>query len=127
MSESIAIVTGASSGIGKATALRLARDFGAVVLAARSGEKLGEVGEQVRASRARRVHDADQVRIEPARARHKLAWSTPFGLCAFAESGCQAKRVADQSRHHHREDPPFRLISSKSPVFSGIKPVDTVA
>ena len=49
MSESIAIVTGASSGIGKATALRLARDFGAVVLAARSGEKLGEVGEQVRA------------------------------------------------------------------------------
>jgi 3-oxoacyl-[acyl-carrier protein] reductase len=42
MSRSVAIVTGASSGIGKATALRLARDFGAVVLAARSGEKLGE-------------------------------------------------------------------------------------
>src|SRR4029077_14439580 len=48
MSQSIAIVTGASSGIGKATALRLARDFGAVVLAARSGEKLGEVGEKGR-------------------------------------------------------------------------------
>jgi 3-oxoacyl-[acyl-carrier protein] reductase len=47
MSESVAIVTGASSGIGKATALRLARDFGAIVLAARSGEKLGEIGEQV--------------------------------------------------------------------------------
>jgi 3-oxoacyl-[acyl-carrier protein] reductase len=49
MSESVAIVTGASSGIGKATALRLARDFGAIVLAARSGETLGEVGEQVQA------------------------------------------------------------------------------
>jgi 3-oxoacyl-[acyl-carrier protein] reductase len=49
MSKSVAIVTGASSGIGKATALRLARDFGAIVLAARGGEKLTEVGEQVKA------------------------------------------------------------------------------
>src|SRR6476619_2187130 len=49
MSNSVAIVTGASSGIGKATALRLARDFGAIVLAARSGEKLAEVGQQVKA------------------------------------------------------------------------------
>jgi len=49
MSRSVAIVTGASSGIGKATALRLARDFGAIVLAARGGEKLAEVGEQIKA------------------------------------------------------------------------------
>jgi 3-oxoacyl-[acyl-carrier protein] reductase len=49
MSRSVAIVTGASSGIGKATALRLAHDFGAIVLGARSGEKLGEVGQQVKA------------------------------------------------------------------------------
>jgi 3-oxoacyl-[acyl-carrier protein] reductase len=48
MSESVAIITGASSGIGKATALRLARDFGAIVLAARSGEKLGDVGQEVK-------------------------------------------------------------------------------
>jgi 3-oxoacyl-[acyl-carrier protein] reductase len=48
MPNSVAIVTGASSGIGKATALRLARDFGAIVLAARGGEKLGEVGQQVK-------------------------------------------------------------------------------
>jgi 3-oxoacyl-[acyl-carrier protein] reductase len=49
MAKSVVIVTGASSGIGNATALRLARDFGAVVLAARSGEKLSDVGQQVKA------------------------------------------------------------------------------
>jgi 3-oxoacyl-[acyl-carrier protein] reductase len=49
MSKSVAIVTGASSGIGKATAIRLAHDFGAIVLAARNGEELREVGEEVKA------------------------------------------------------------------------------
>ena len=39
MSNSVAIVTGASSGIGKAKALRLAREFGAIVLVARSDEQ----------------------------------------------------------------------------------------
>jgi 3-oxoacyl-[acyl-carrier protein] reductase len=47
MTTSVAIVTGASSGIGRATALRLARDFSAVVLVARSGEKLREVAQQI--------------------------------------------------------------------------------
>ncbi len=49
MSKPVAIVTGASSGIGRAAALRLAQDFGAVVLVARSGEKLAGIGEQVKA------------------------------------------------------------------------------
>ena len=48
MSNSVAIVTGASSGIGRATALRLAHEFGAIVLVARSEEKLGEVGQQAK-------------------------------------------------------------------------------
>lgn len=47
MSKSVAIVTGSSSGIGRATAIRLARDFSAVVLAARGAADLGEVAEQV--------------------------------------------------------------------------------
>jgi 3-oxoacyl-[acyl-carrier protein] reductase len=47
LTKSVAIVTGASSGIGRATALRLSRDFSAVVLVARSGEKLAEVGAEV--------------------------------------------------------------------------------
>ena len=45
---SVAIVTGASSGIGRATALRLARDFGVVVLVARDQGGLDEAATAVR-------------------------------------------------------------------------------
>jgi 3-oxoacyl-[acyl-carrier protein] reductase len=48
MTRSIAVVTGASSGIGRATALRLARDFKAVVLVARDREGLEKVAEGVK-------------------------------------------------------------------------------
>jgi 3-oxoacyl-[acyl-carrier protein] reductase len=47
MIPSVAIVTGASSGIGRATAIRLSRDFSAVVLVAREADGLREVAEQV--------------------------------------------------------------------------------
>lgn len=43
MVESVAIVTGASSGIGRASALRLCRDFSGVVLIGRDGEKLRQL------------------------------------------------------------------------------------
>lgn len=48
MSKSVAIVTGASQGIGHSTALRLARDFAAVVLVARNREKLVETADAVK-------------------------------------------------------------------------------
>jgi 3-oxoacyl-[acyl-carrier protein] reductase len=51
-SNSVAIVTGASQGIGRATAVRLARDFSAVVLAARSGEELKETAASVNSAGA---------------------------------------------------------------------------
>ncbi len=47
--ESVAIVTGASSGIGRATALRLARDFPRIALVARDGDKLRQVAAQMEA------------------------------------------------------------------------------
>src|SRR6202167_1208911 len=46
--KSIAVVTGASQGIGRATALRLARDFSGVVLVARNKESLEETAIEVR-------------------------------------------------------------------------------
>jgi 3-oxoacyl-[acyl-carrier protein] reductase len=60
MPNSVAIVTGASQGIGRATALRLARDASAVVLVARNRAKLEETAEQVKAAGAQAlVIDAD--------------------------------------------------------------------
>jgi len=40
--NSVAIVTGASPGIGRSTAIRLARDFSAIALAARNADELSE-------------------------------------------------------------------------------------
>jgi 3-oxoacyl-[acyl-carrier protein] reductase len=52
MSQSVAIVTGASSGIGRATAIRMSRDVSAVVLAARGAAELADVADQVRTNGA---------------------------------------------------------------------------
>jgi 3-oxoacyl-[acyl-carrier protein] reductase len=48
MKSSIAIITGASQGIGRATALRLAKDFSGIVLSARNGEALNQVADLVK-------------------------------------------------------------------------------
>jgi 3-oxoacyl-[acyl-carrier protein] reductase len=47
MKNAVAIVTGASQGIGRSTAIRLARDFSTIVLVARNGDAL-EVADAVR-------------------------------------------------------------------------------
>ena len=58
--KSVAIVTGASQGIGRATALRLARDFSAVVLVARNKDKLEVTAVDVRSAGAEAmVHALD--------------------------------------------------------------------
>ncbi|MGB6485745.1 MAG: SDR family oxidoreductase [Steroidobacteraceae bacterium] len=52
MTKSVAIVTGASQGIGQATAIRLARDFAALALVARNRDNLQRTAEAVRAAGA---------------------------------------------------------------------------
>jgi len=65
--SSVAVVTGASQGIGRATALRLARDFTAVVLAARNAEELQKTAVGVSAAGAEPLICALDLR-EPAAA-----------------------------------------------------------
>jgi 3-oxoacyl-[acyl-carrier protein] reductase len=52
MKNSVAVVTGASQGIGRSTAIRLARNFSAVVLAAQNAKALDEVAAAVKAAGA---------------------------------------------------------------------------
>jgi 3-oxoacyl-[acyl-carrier protein] reductase len=50
--KSVAIITGASQGIGRATAIRLARDFTAIVLVARDKDELETAAAEARSLRA---------------------------------------------------------------------------
>jgi 3-oxoacyl-[acyl-carrier protein] reductase len=52
MASRVAIVTGASQGIGRSTAVRLARDFDAIVVVARSRENLDQTAAEVKAAGA---------------------------------------------------------------------------
>ena len=68
MSKSVAIVTGASQGIGRATAVRLARDFSNLVLVARNRANLEETAKAAKAAGAETlIIDADL--SEPAAAQ----------------------------------------------------------
>ena len=74
MKNSVAIVTGASQGIGRSTAIRLARDFSAVVLAARNAKALEEVAAAVKKAGAEPLPlalDLSQVEASKIVVRHR--------------------------------------------------------
>jgi 3-oxoacyl-[acyl-carrier protein] reductase len=67
MSTRVAIVTGASQGIGRSTAVRLARDFDSIVLVARNRTNLEETADAVRTAGAKTlVLDIDLARPDAA-------------------------------------------------------------
>jgi len=68
MSGKVAIVTGASQGIGRSTAIRLARDFDSIVLVARNRANLEETAAEVKQAGATPlVIDADLSEADVAR------------------------------------------------------------
>ncbi len=67
MTNSVAIVTGASQGTGRATAIRLSRDFSKLVLVARNGANLKETARLVEAAGAEALAlDLDLSQVEAA-------------------------------------------------------------
>jgi 3-oxoacyl-[acyl-carrier protein] reductase len=69
MSDAVAIVTGASQGIGEATAVRLARDFSGLVLVARNRANLEQTAQAVTEAGAEAlIIDADLAQPEAAQA-----------------------------------------------------------
>ncbi|BAN27893.1 SDR family oxidoreductase [Caballeronia insecticola] len=67
MSTKVAIVTGASQGIGRSTAIRLARDFDSIVLVARNRANLEETADAVEKAGARTLAiDIDLAQREAA-------------------------------------------------------------
>jgi 3-oxoacyl-[acyl-carrier protein] reductase len=69
MPKSVAVITGASQGIGEATAIRLARDFSVLVLVARNRINLEQTAEVVRAAGAEAlVIDSDLAEPQAAQA-----------------------------------------------------------
>lgn len=68
MIKSVAVVTGASQGIGRATAIRLAREFGVIVLTARNRAALDSVADEVKRAGAEPLVCAlDLSRVEAAK------------------------------------------------------------
>jgi NAD(P)-dependent dehydrogenase (short-subunit alcohol dehydrogenase family) len=95
MKQSVAIVTGASRGIGRATAIRLARDFSAVVVVGRSAETLQDTASEVQAGGAEPLALALDLSILARRKREPSSRRTARRV--KATSGFSSARSPKQS------------------------------
>jgi NAD(P)-dependent dehydrogenase (short-subunit alcohol dehydrogenase family) len=99
MTNSVAIVTGASQGIGRSTAVRLARDFKSIVLVARSRAKLQETAADVAAAHATPlVIDLDLSERSSAKAVVERSLSTFGRIDAPVPQGTLCSGWHDQRR-----------------------------
>ena len=74
LADKVALITGASTGIGAASARLFAREGASVVLTARSADKLASLVEEIRASGGQAVHiETDVSRDEDCAAAVALA------------------------------------------------------
>jgi 3-oxoacyl-[acyl-carrier protein] reductase len=93
MEKSVAIVTGASQGIGRSTAIRLARDFTALVLVARDRVNLEGTAEAVKAAGAKAlVIDSDLSQPEAAKSVVDQLWPRSAESTRFSTSPAPSHR-----------------------------------
>lgn len=95
LADRVAIVTGASSGIGRATALLFAEEGAAVVVSARRQDELDAVVDKIQAAGGRAVAVAGDVRAEAlARSLVDAAVGSFGGLdIAFNNAGTLGEMV----------------------------------
>src|SRR5688572_22000874 len=107
LANKIAIVTGASSGIGRATALLFAREGAKLVVAARRQTELDTLVTEIEKAGGRAIADAGDVRDEAfATSLVELATKEFGGLdIAFNNAGSVGKMgpIADLSLKHWHE------------------------
>ena len=102
----VAIITGASKGIGRALSLRFAREGAAVVCAARSADLVMETTAQVKRAGGRAIAVVCDLALEDEVRRMVAAGAKEFGkvdtLVNNAGDGGATKPVQDYSREDWR-------------------------
>jgi len=117
----VVIVTGASSGIGRATALRLGRAGMTVVLAARRADLLDEVAAEIGTAVVVPTDVRDPAAIEALVARAREASGRIDGLVDNAGIGGKASVLADDKTVTEVIDvnlvAPIRLMRAVVPIM----------
>ena len=118
LSGRVAAITGASSGIGEATAVTLARAGAAVSLAARRGDRIDELAKRIEAGRRPRARDRDRRHRRGAgqRVRHSHEGGARAPRHPRQQRGRDAARARDR-RRHQRVAPDDRGEPARPPVL----------